>query len=135
MEKVTTQYTIWVLVILLVAALAGLGYYYNKTRATSENPTEVARQKNTKIFEAVVKLVALPQDPNTVVATISDTSKLKDQRFFDLAQNGDNLIIIPSVGKAIIYRASINKIIDIGPYAPAATTTTPATKQPARTQQ
>lgn len=67
-----------------------------------------------KVVEAVGKLMSLPSDESPAVATVSDIEKLKDQQFFKNAQNGDKVLIYASGKRAILYRPSENKIIDVG---------------------
>lgn len=77
------------------------------------NP-EKSKEEAQKVIEQVKKLYALPTDIEPTVATIVDAAALAQQNeFYKQAQNGDNLIITPT--RAILYRASVNKIIDVVP--------------------
>lgn len=73
----------------------------------SDKPTNAE-----EIIEAVGKFVELPKETPTV-SSIADVSKLKDQPFFAKAQNGDKVLVFAQAQRAIIYRPSINKIIEI----------------------
>ena len=66
------------------------------------------------LIQNVGKLIQLPTDEDPSVATIADISKLKDQPFFAYGENGDKVLIYANKKKAIIYRPSINKIIEAG---------------------
>lgn len=66
------------------------------------------------LIQNVGKLFELPIDEEPSVATITDISKLKDQPFFAQGMNGDKVLIYERKKKAIIYRPSINKIIEAG---------------------
>lgn len=66
------------------------------------------------LIQNVGKLIELPTDEDPSVATIADISKLKDQAFFVHGKNGDKVLIYAKEKKAIIYRPSINKIIEAG---------------------
>ena len=68
-----------------------------------------------KIINQVGKLMLLPIDETPTVATIADKNKLADQPFFTQAENGDSILIYLKAQRAILYRPSINKIIDISP--------------------
>ena len=59
--------------------------------------------------------MTLPTGESPNVATIIDKDKLKDQAFFNNAENGDKVLIYTKAQKAIIYRPSTNKIINVGP--------------------
>jgi len=61
-------------------------------------------------------LYALP-DEDPVVGKIQDREKLSDQEFFKNAANGDDLLIYQESKLAIIYRASENKLINVGPVS------------------
>ena len=70
---------------------------------------------------AVVKrLVArhyvLPADEEPALATVTDTTKLQTP-FLKQSQNGDKLLVYQKAARAIIYRPSIDRIIDIGPVS------------------
>lgn len=63
--------------------------------------------------EAVGKLMELPADEDPVTATVKDADKVRAQKFFSKAQNGDRVLIYNENQKAILYRPSINKIIEV----------------------
>lgn len=87
---------------------------YQKTQAilgkSSAHLSE--RELNREIINKVSKLIELPSETPTI-ASITDKTKLQDT-FFARSQNGDKVLIFQSSKKAIIYRESINKIIDVG---------------------
>ena len=62
----------------------------------------------------VGKLIVLPSDERPTVATITDVEKVKDQAFFKNAQNGDKVLIYTNARKAILYRESEKKVIEVG---------------------
>lgn len=69
-----------------------------------------------KILSKVEKNILLPEDETPTVATISDVEKLKSsQLFFAKAENGDKVLIYTKAKKAILYRPSIAKIIEVAP--------------------
>lgn len=104
------------LVVLLVAILgiAGSVYYYKKYQAVKDNPSLAAQKDVDALVSTVSKLMELPKE-NPTVATILDTSKLKGQSFFNNAQNGDKLLAFTKAMKAVLYRPSTNKIIEVAP--------------------
>lgn len=77
------------------------------------SPEAIAESK--KIVEAVGKLVILPKGEEPTVATVTDPAKLADQPFFDNSQTGDKVLIYTTSQRAILYRPSENKVIEIAP--------------------
>ena len=57
----------------------------------------------------------LPEGETPTVATISDKEKLTGQPFFKSPENGDILFAYTTAMKAILYRPSTNKIINVAP--------------------
>lgn len=70
-----------------------------------------------QLVDAVGKLMILPQDEQPTVATVTDLEKLKGQPFFAQAQVGDKVLIYTAAAKAILYRPSENKIIELAPLS------------------
>jgi hypothetical protein len=112
--------------VVLALLLAG-GYYmlYQRYNAINKDPTALANEENATIIASVGKLISLPTDETPTVATVLDTSKLGDQAFFKDAQNGDKILIYTQNKKAIVYRPSTNKLINVGPILLDQATTTP----------
>ena len=63
----------------------------------------------------VSEFVELPVDETPTVATVVDASKVREQPFFANAKNGDKVLIFARAGKAILYRPTTDKIIEISP--------------------
>lgn len=104
------------LVALLIVGLAGAGgYYYSQYQKIKKNPQTVVKQDTQNLVEKVSKLIDVPKDEEPTVAAIADKSKLKDQPFFSNAENGDKILIFTKAKKAIIYRESTNRLINVGP--------------------
>ena len=63
----------------------------------------------------VGKLMMLPTGETPTYGTVQDKTKLKGQTFFAHAENGDELLMYEQAKTSILYRASINKIVNVGP--------------------
>ncbi len=104
-----------ILVLLAVFGLYGSIHFYNKYKSLNVDATVEAQKETTRLVGLIDKLMELPAGETPTVATISDKEKLKDQPFFAQAQNGDILFAYTTAMKAILYRPSSNKIINVAP--------------------
>ena len=121
----------WFIVILLFLSLASIGtagYFYMKFREIQDNPQQVTIDETKAIVEKVGKLLTLPPKEQPTLATVLDKDKLKDQAFFNDARNGDKILIYTEAKKAIIYRESTDKIINVGPILLSSETQDPVKK-------
>ena len=103
--------------ILILALGAGVGIYtvQQKPEIFGLSKGAAAAQAEVDTLVAQVgKLIALPTDEKPTVATVTDASKVKDQPFFAQAQNNDKVLIYQKAQKAILYRPSENRIIEVG---------------------
>lgn len=103
------------LVILAIGGMITGITYFRKYQALKANPTIEAQKETEALVVTVSKLMELPTDEIPTVATIADKEKLKDQPFFTKAENGDKLLAFSKASLAILYRPSVNKIINVAP--------------------
>lgn len=101
-----------VLVVLVVLAGTTI-YFYRQWRQTKTNPQGMAKDALSAVVAQVGKLIELPTGEEPTMATVTSVEKLKDQPFFAHAQNGDKALIFSKAGKAILYRPSTDKIIEV----------------------
>lgn len=127
-----------VIIVLIVAVLPSYYFYnqYKKAQSLLSSPTTSLNAQTKALVNEVGKLMVLPSGEQPTIATVSDITKLADQPFFSKAQNGDKVLIYTQAKKAILFRESINKIVEVAPVnlgsnTPAAAnppvTVTPAT--------
>lgn len=102
-----------VMLFILIITISFGGYFYYKLHKlqTSSNSKKEAQD----LLGKVAKLYLIPTGEEPTVATVSDPQKLKDQAFFQAAQKDDKVLIFTQAGKAVLYRPSIDKIIEIAP--------------------
>jgi len=128
-----------VLELILVLALAGLGYYawhtgqqrdlaQQKYDALYANPQAAVQKQTDDLLAAVGALMKLPSGEVPTIANVSDAAQARQQSaFFNDAQNGDKVLMYVKAGEAILYRPSTNKIILVAPLTTGANgTATPA---------
>jgi hypothetical protein len=96
---------------LLIIAIGAVFYFYNNLQAGKITDAEA---EVLNLQASVGKLIELPDETPTI-ATVSDKSKLLDQPFFAKAENGDKVLIFTQGKKAIIYRPTTGKIIEVAP--------------------
>jgi hypothetical protein len=112
-------YKIIIFVVLIIALAASFYFYvqYQNTRKLLQNPTLMANEEAKALIAKVSIIIELPKGEDPSIATVSDKSKLADQSFFINAQNGDKVLIYTRAKEAILYRPSINKIIQVAPIS------------------
>lgn len=102
--------------VLLLLLSGFLTYKYieinHQIKQLRSNPQQVVASSTQKLLTKVSALALLPQGQNPTIAIVKNVSQLKGQAFFDGAQNGDYLIIYAQSKKAILYRPSVNKIVE-----------------------
>ena len=103
-------------VIVLALAIVAF-YFYSQYQSIKKNPNQAAQAETEQLVAKVGKLIDLPKDETPTVATVLDKEKLKGQAFFSNAENGDKILIYTKDKKAIVYRPSQNKLINVGPIA------------------
>jgi len=108
---------------MIIVVVAGGGYgviryleisrELDRVKGTQTSPANAQEVK--RIVGQVGKLMELSSAEEPTVATVTDVDKLRDQPFFQRAQNDDKVLIYTSERRAILYRPSTNKIIDVAP--------------------
>lgn len=120
-----------VAVLVFVLSIAGNAYLFMQYRSLSADPQKQAQQEMRDLVSMVGDLMILPEGEDPTIATVADTEKLKDQAFFASAVVGDKVLLYTTAKKAILYRPSANKIIEVAPInignAPTTTPTTDTT--------
>lgn len=111
-KKLIRKYIVSILFILVLVLAAVSAYLYYQSR---NDPSKVSAREVKTLTSTIGKLVLLPSDESPTIATVSDPDALSDQSFFVGAQKDDKVLIYSNAKKAILYRPSIDKIINIAP--------------------
>ncbi|OGC98042.1 hypothetical protein A2634_02650 [Candidatus Amesbacteria bacterium RIFCSPHIGHO2_01_FULL_48_32] len=123
-------------IFILLGAIGAAYYFYQQYRSTQDelkrlrsisvNTTAIDQQK---ILSDISKIIDLPTDEEPTIASVNDKSKLANQPFFARAENQDVILVYSNAKKAILYRPSLNKIIEVSlinvEASPSAKPTTP----------
>ena len=104
--------------IVLVVLFAGLAAFFFWKSHHQNGATDAARSQ--RVISEVSKLYIVPTNETPTVAAIQDRSKLGSQAFFQNAQNGDYLLVYSSAKLALLYRESVNKLVNVGPVQQSA---------------
>lgn len=105
-----------IITIVAIGAVVGCVVLANKltTLQTAANASQTANAAEVqKTVDAVGKFIVLPENEVPTMATVSDPEKLKDQPFFKNSEVGDVVLIYPLARKAILWRPSSDKIIEV----------------------
>lgn len=109
-----------VLLTIIVVVISGGALLYVQSHAQkkvlAEN-TNASAQEIETLLNKIGQSIELPQNESPTIATVTDITKLEGQAFFKNAKNGDKVIIFMNAKKAILYRPSTEKIIDVSPIA------------------
>ncbi len=106
--------------IVITAAVGGLGYsayyYYAQYQNILQNPQLLSEKESEHLLTQVGKLIYLSETEKPTIYSIVDKDKLnKDQPFLAKAENGDRMIVYIQDRKAILFRPSLGKIVDVAP--------------------
>ncbi len=110
MERRVPVFPRWLLILFLISLVAN-AYFIFWGRGQDRSVT--AERDHQTLIGEVGKLLALPENEAPTVATVADPSKLANQPFFAKAQAGDKVLIYTDNKKAILYRPSEKKIIEV----------------------
>ena len=103
------------LIMFLVALIAVIlsVYFYYKLRTLKIDTQSANKKEIISLMSKVSDLYLLPTEEKPTIATVSDPGILKEQSFFTHSEKGDKVLIYIKAGKAILYRPSIDKIVDV----------------------
>lgn len=104
-----------ILVIVLLIFIGLSGFLYYKLKKVENSKTVDTKEEIKSLVDKVSRLYLIPQNEEPTIATVSDPQVLKDQSFFTLAEKGDKVLIFNRSSKAVLYRPSIDKIVEIAP--------------------
>lgn len=106
--------------LVILIAVTPTIYFYAQNKNTEKKLSDLQNNSQSsatlnEVVKQVGKLVVLPSGEQPTLATVSDAAKLQGQPFFANAANGDKVLVYNKAKKAILYRPSLNKIIEMAP--------------------
>jgi hypothetical protein len=110
-----------ILLIAIIAILFGVFFYsklhklqsnYSKQTPEVSEKQKAVEKEIDNLISKVSQIYLFPANETPTIATVSDPEVLKGKSFFTLSQKGDKVLLFAKAGKAVLYRPSINKIID-----------------------
>lgn len=113
-KKGATSMTYLFAILFIISAVVA-GYYYRQYSRVVADPTVVAKDELDGMLKQMSTLMVLPTGETPTFLTVNDLKPLEGQQFFANAKVGDKLIIYSGVRKAILYRPSEKKIIEVAP--------------------
>ncbi|MDB5183832.1 MAG: hypothetical protein JWO07_513 [Candidatus Saccharibacteria bacterium] len=93
----------------IVIIIAAAGFFAWQQQQSSKDITDV-----NKVMQLVNKHMILPTGETPALVTVVDKTKLNND-FLKKAVNGDKVLIYQKNQRAIIYRPSADRIVDVGP--------------------
>jgi hypothetical protein len=96
--------------ILFIVLSAFAGYTVINNRTSPENDLLTTENR-------IGRHIILPSDEKPALSTVLDVSKISDQVFFKNAKNGDRVLIYLNNKLVVLYRPSIDRLINVGPVS------------------
>lgn len=107
-------------IILVVGLIASsVFFYFRYKQEVSKNPN----REISAIVATISEFMFLPNETPTL-ATITNVDELAENALFDRAENGDKVLIYSAAKKAILFRPSEDKVIEVLPIYSTAESST-----------
>ncbi|NTW89457.1 MAG: hypothetical protein HGB37_00905 [Candidatus Moranbacteria bacterium] len=120
-RKDKTGMTMWFVgAVLLLAALGAAIYFYIAYRQAIE--ARPAESEVGQLIARISRFMELPAGETPTLATVTDKGKLSGQDFFAIAENGDKVLIYEKAAKAVLFRPSTGRVMNVAPINTSAET-------------
>lgn len=103
----------WGIGILVVLGSVVTAWHFQKKYTELLHIQQNPQSELSSVLSKISSLMDLPLDETPTLATITDSTRLSGQMFFDHAENGDKVIVYTKAAKAILFRPSSRKIINV----------------------
>ena len=106
---------------LLLAAFSSTIYLYielKEAREQASTSQAVSPEETRQITSEISKFMRLPDNETPTVLKVNNANELRSQQqFFQYSQDGDRVLIYQQNRKAILYRPSQKKVIEVSPIS------------------
>jgi hypothetical protein len=113
--KLKRKIIIRFLLIIILFLLVFIGWKHFYPDKVKVDMMDEAERERVEVLVKVGAHIVLPKDEVPTLATVSDPEQLKKYPFFTNAEKGDKVLIYSLAKKAILYRPSGDKIVEIAP--------------------
>ncbi len=119
LKKPPFNWKVIVVILIVVLSLSAAFYFWNDAQnAKSQTPEAVAaknQEESKRVIQGLDAILLTESEDAPTVARIEDPAVLQkaNEEFYKNAQAGDYLVLYPQ--RAIIYRESENRIINVAP--------------------
>lgn len=116
-SKLITAGVVLAVIVLVVVVVGVINERNNLKQELNRrsNPETQSQDEAEQLKKEIGQYLLLPTDETPTVATVADASKVRSQSFFTNTENGDKVLLFAKSGKAILYRPSTKKIIEVAP--------------------
>lgn len=112
-----THWLLYVVAGLLLAGSVAFGviYFQKYQQLNSMSAAEFEQRENDRIISKIAKLYTLPAEEQPEIAIVKDKEALRQNPFFEQAENGDFVVIFRDAKLALLYRPGEDRLVKVGP--------------------
>ena len=112
-----TRWLLYVVAGLLLAGSVAFGviYFQKYQQLNSMSAAEFEQRENDRIISKIAKLYTLPAEEQPEIAIVKDKEALRQNPFFEQAENGDFVVIFRDAKLALLYRPGEDRLVKVGP--------------------
>lgn len=111
-HKPRSRKPIVALVLLVMILTAGCAYMFVQYRQVLKKEARTDKERIAVITERIAPTVMLPNEQPTI-ATVKNVHDLNEPQLAKQAENGDELLVYADARRVILYRPSLEKIVDM----------------------
>jgi hypothetical protein len=108
-----------VIVVVVLVVLGGVSMYfysrYQHVQKLLKDPAAASKEEVSMLVGKVSRHILLPANESPQIAKVTDPAQLKSNQFFAQSQAGDVVLIYTQSQKAILFRPTTDRIIEVAP--------------------